>query len=211
MTEVFPRQLLMSIYHGITQYRYRDVQCWKGPFDLAIMQRLIWDLKPRTIIEVGANTGGAALWYGDQLRAYGIDGMVHSIDINPVNHPCPAQTNVKFYQGNAKTLDGPFPVSWIEQQPRPILVNEDSDHSAETSLAVLRWFDQWSRVGEYIVVEDGNTNEIHPGNQATGGPLAAIKTFIDEQGGRYIIDRGYCNMFGPGVTFYPDGYIRRAR
>jgi cephalosporin hydroxylase len=203
-----PRYLLMSIYDGIVNYRYRGIPCWKSPLDLAIMSRLIWDVQPRTIIEIGANAGGSALWFGDQLKAFGIDGMVHSVDNNS-SYSRPLQDNIKFYPGDARNMKVVFPAEWIAEQPRPILVNEDSDHTAVTSLAVLRWFDSWSRSGEYIIVEDGNTNQIHPGSHPDGGPLAAIKTFMDERRSDYVIERGYCDMFGPETTFFPDGYIRR--
>ena len=208
MTEpVFPRPLLMSIYHGITQYQYRGIACWKDPFDLAIMARLLWDAKPRTIIEIGTNDGGSALWFADQLKSFGIDGMVHSVDINPIAHV--RQDNVKFYKGDVRNLADTFPAEWIAQQPRPILVNEDSVHDAETSLAALRWFASFAAVGEYIIIEDGCTNEVIPGGHPCGGPLVAIKTFIDEQGGKYAINHHYCNMFGESVTFSPNGYILR--
>ncbi len=33
--------------------------------DLAIYARLMWELKPRTVIEVGTAKGGSALWLAD--------------------------------------------------------------------------------------------------------------------------------------------------
>ena len=206
----FPRELLMSLYGGTVNYRYRGVPCWKDPIDLAILARLLWDVKPRTIIEVGSNAGGSALWFGDQLRAYGIDGVVHSVDVRrPDDLRVVLQDNVKFYSGDGRDLGETFSERWLADQPRPIMVSEDADHSATTTLVVLRWFDSFAQPGEYAVVEDGNTNEIIPGGHQCGGPLAGIKMFLDERGGDYEVDRKYCDMFGVGVTFFPDGYIRR--
>ena len=214
VAEVFPRHLLMSIYNGIVYYQYRGVPCLKSPFDFAIMSLLLWNVKPRTIIEIGTNAGGAALWFADQLKVFGINGMVHSLDNNqdrPNPMEPPQQDNIKYYIGDAHNLGTIFSPEWIAAQPRPILVNEDSSHNAETSLAVLRWWDKWAAVGEYAIVEDGNTNVIIPGGHPDGGPLAAIHTFIGETGDKYVIDRGYCDAFGPNVTYFPDGYIRRQR
>lgn len=216
MTEVFPRPLLMSIYNGIVYYRYRGVPCLKSPFDFAILTRLLWDVRPRTIIEVGTNAGGSALWLADQLKVFRIDGVVHSVD-NHSDRPndpgdnLPQQDNIKYYVGDARNLEATFSPEWVAAQPRPILVNEDSDHTADSSLAVLRWFNSFAEVGEYIVVEDGNTNEIIPGGHPCGGPLAGVDAFIKETGDKYIIDRQYCDMFGPNVTYFPDGYIRRQK
>lgn len=206
----FPRPLLMSMQLGILNYCYRGLFCGKSPIDLAILSSLLWELKPRTIVEVGSRAGGSALWFGDQLRAFGVDGTVHSVDVIPASVGQP-QDNVKFYRGDGNDLDAVFSAEWLAAQPRPLLVSEDADHAATTSLAVLRWFDRCSRPGEYIVVEDTNALELEPGGFPCGGPLGAVKTFMGERGGDYRIDRHYCDMFGESVTFFPNGYITRVR
>ena len=43
----------------------------------------MWELKPRTVIEIGTAKGGSALWLADQLSIYGVEGFeVHSYDID---------------------------------------------------------------------------------------------------------------------------------
>jgi cephalosporin hydroxylase len=51
----------------------------KHPMDIALYMLLIWELKPRTVIEIGSLAGGSAAWIGDTLNTCGIDGQVTSI------------------------------------------------------------------------------------------------------------------------------------
>jgi cephalosporin hydroxylase len=57
-------------------YRYRDITMQKHPVEIALYLRLIWEVKPRTIIEVGSLSGGSAVWMADTLNSFGIDGKV---------------------------------------------------------------------------------------------------------------------------------------
>ena len=54
----------------------------KDPLDQTILQQLLWELKPRTVIEFGAYKGGSALWIADMLKLFGCQSRVVSIDID---------------------------------------------------------------------------------------------------------------------------------
>jgi len=62
---------LLGIQRGTTSYRYRGIDCFKCPFDIALYQSLMWDVKPRTIIEFGTLKGrqrAVARRSDDELR-----------------------------------------------------------------------------------------------------------------------------------------------
>ena len=61
-------------------------------------------IMPATIIEIGSLQGGAAVWMGDLLNTFSIDGRVISIDLRPPN-PSYAPSNVKFLRGDADDLE----------------------------------------------------------------------------------------------------------
>ena len=42
---------------------------------MVIYQQLLWDLKPKTIFEIGANTGACALWMVDTMKAYNLPSV----------------------------------------------------------------------------------------------------------------------------------------
>jgi cephalosporin hydroxylase len=199
--------LLGSIQRGSLRYSYRGVPTIKDPFDWAIYPMLLWETRPASIIEIGSNRGGSAMWMADLMRAFAMRCHVHSIDINPVRDL--RAEGVTYYGGDARRLDQTLSRDFLLNLPRPLLVIEDSDHQAVTTLAVLRFFDEWLGPGEYIVVEDGIVTAMGEAAQYGGGPHAAIAQFLSERPGRYQVDRRYCDWFGLNVTWNVNGYLRR--
>jgi len=197
-----------SIQRGTIGYTYRGVSCVKHPVELALYMLLLWNQKPRTIIEIGTNAGGSALWMADQMSLFGIAGRVVSIDINPPM-PISLRPEITFLCGDANKLAECLSNEFMSSLPRPWLIIEDASHHYEATLAVLRFFDPLMQSGEYIVVEDGNVSDMGDDAHRAGGPGRAISQFLLETGDRYEIDTSYCDYYGHNVTGNPNGYLRR--
>lgn len=202
-----PDELRDLIQAGTLAYRYRGVKLWKNPFDLALYASLIWDTAPKTIIEIGSNTGGSALWFADIMKSYGRSGLVVSVDSEDHLASLPPTRDLLFLQGDGQNLS-PTLDYLVPSLPRPIMLVEDADHRPETTAAVLAWWHRHSIPSEYAVIEDGNAEAMYPGRHG-GGPLVAVHEFMAQYGDKYIIDRKYTDHFGRNVTFCPDGYIKR--
>jgi cephalosporin hydroxylase len=197
-----------SIQHGALQYQYRGQPMLKNPFDVALYQMLVWQLKPRTIVEIGSYLGTSALWLAEMQTLFGIDGQVLSLDIEPPQPPF-HRANLRFLQADANRLaESPLP-ALLASAPRPFLVIEDSSHLSETTLAVLRFFDNYLQSDEYIVIEDGLVTDLGVAHKYARGPGAAISQFLAETKGRYEIDAAYCDRYGHNFTGNPNGYLRR--
>ena len=205
------RPSLEWIQDGTMRYTYKGVPTCKNPFDLALYQMLLWQQKPRTLIEIGSKWGGSALWFADVLRSFGVDSEIHSVDITPPSISVPGVT---FHRGDGRDLATTLPANLMESLPRPIMVVEDADHHCETVLAVLRFFDHWLATGEYIVVEDGIVDDLYDAQYVAklmGGPRRAIELFLRDRGQHYEIDTSLCDYFGTNVTWNVNGYLRRFR
>ena len=200
-------ELLMKIQLGAMAYRYRGVPLQKNPFDLAIYLLLLDQARPRTLIEIGSCQGGSAIWFSDQASLLELGMKVLSIDLEvPTRVTSPS---VKFLQGDARELGTVLPPSLMKELPRPLMVVEDSSHLAGTTTAVLEFFDEWLRSGEYIVIEDGILSDMRVAHLYDGGPLRAIEAFLEKSVGKYEVDRGLCDYFGRNVTWNVNGYLRR--
>lgn len=199
--------LLHSVQRGLFGYSYRGIQTLKSPFDWALYPMLLWEVRPRTIIEIGSNRGGSALWLADTMRAFGIPAEIHSIDVSPVTGL--SAPGLYFHRGDARCLDQCLSVEFMGSLPRPLLVIEDSDHQKDTVLAVLNFFDRWLLPGEYIIVEDGIVTQLGIADQFEGGPQAALALFLDQHAEDYEIDTRYCDFYGKNVTYAVNGYLRR--
>jgi cephalosporin hydroxylase len=203
-----PAELLSSLQQGTLRTRYRGRRFLKSPFDVVLYLQLLQQLKPRTVIEIGSNEGGAALWLADMLELHGIDGRVITIDLAA---PSGLDSRIEVLPGDANDLGKTLSAEFIAGLRHPLLVIEDSAHVHETCLRVLRFFDRHLQRGDYIVIEDGIVafmpEERYRAYDA--GPTRAVAQFLRENPGKYEIDAALCDFFGLNVTYNPNGWLRR--
>ena len=88
----------------------------KDPLDLTILQQLLWELKPRTVIEFGAYKRGSALWIADLLKMYGCQSRVIStdIDLSLLDAEAKKSKDVEFIQGDSSNTEQFFPEEFLK-------------------------------------------------------------------------------------------------
>ena len=86
----------------------------KDPLDLTILQQLLWELKPRTVIEFGAYKGG--WWIADMLKLFGCQSRVVSIDIDLslLDAEAKKSKDVEFIQGDSSNIEQFFPEEFLK-------------------------------------------------------------------------------------------------
>jgi cephalosporin hydroxylase len=192
---------IRHLEHCSHRYTYRSVPMDKNVFDLALYPMLLWQIKPRTIIEVGSFYGASAMWMADMLQGWGLDSHVYSVDINRVWTA--KHDRVSFITGNGQDLGSVFSDEFLAGLPRPLLVIEDADHSYTTTAAVLKFFHERLHNDEYIIVEDVMTCPTETGR--------ALREFLAAHPTDYLVDRKYCDFFGTNLTWCINGYLKRIR
>ena len=61
---------------------WKGIPVYKTTYDFTLYSMMIWDIKPKTIIEIGSAEGGTAVWMGDLCQSYGLnDTMIYSMDL----------------------------------------------------------------------------------------------------------------------------------
>ena len=205
-----PQDLLSSVHAGMFRTMYRGRYFLKSPFEIGIYLQLLWKLKPRTLIEIGFKNGGSALWFADMMTAQGTtDARVIGVDVEPaVKFSDP---RIEFLKGDANRLHEVLPRSLMKGLPRPLLVVEDSSHRYQECTAVLNFFHDWLRPGEYIVIEDGSVSQFADGRyeKFEDGPNRAVRDFLTAHPDGYEIDLELCDHYGRNVTYNPNGWLRR--
>jgi cephalosporin hydroxylase len=202
-----PIAAVYSLQNGALHYSYRGLSMLKNPFEIALYPLLFWQVKPRSVIEIGSYLGASAMWIADMMRNCDIDGTVISIDIAPPSPPEP-RDNVRFLAGDANALGIVLTPEMLDGLERPLVVIEDSVHGAETTLAVLEFFAPVLRSGEYIVIEDGVVSDLGTDHHYNGGPGLAISRFLAAHP-EFVIDTNFCDRYGHNFTGNPNGYLRR--
>ncbi|MBB4428320.1 cephalosporin hydroxylase [Bradyrhizobium sp. CIR48] len=183
---------------GALALTYKGLMNLKTPFDLALYTRLIWELQPRTILELGSFQGGSGLWFADQMSVLCENpGEVHSFDLNPkcihenAKHPL-----LTFHQIDLSDVAA-FDEKLLEKLPHPWLVIDDAHVQIFSTFSYLSRF---LMSGDYYVFEDD--------------PMNADKEIIDglqlvEQSG-FLIDTYYTDAFGSNLTCAPNAWLRKS-
>jgi len=201
-----PHVLFQSIQRGTLDYTYKGIPCLKDPFDFALYQKLLWQLKPKTIIEIGSYSGGSALWLADLLLSWKFKTKIYSFDITPprINK---IPRNLKFLQADIYKLQDSGLSNILKNAPHPILIIEDGPHTYEGSLKTLNFVNKYMHSGDYIIIEDGSVFDLRLITYEDG-PNRAIRNFLTNNHEDYEIDVEYCDYYGHNVTWNTNGYLK---
>lgn len=189
-TELDLRAFLYSQGAGPEVFTWKGVPCLKTVYDIALYMMLLAELRPRTILELGAGCGGSALLLADLSLALSCESTVHSIDSN-LSHLRARHPKVHFHQSDC--------LQWLKifrsassNIERPCVVIEDF-HCAEDGFFVET--EKLLNPGDYLIVEDSLSKQ------------AAIRTLLSRQ--TFKIDTKYTDFFGVNCTSAVNGILRR--
>lgn len=199
---------------------HRGCQLLKTPNDMIILQELLWNLRPQTVIELGAFTGGSAVWMSDTLRLMEVETRILSMDISlskiedRVKEINPE--NVTFIEGDSFKIEKSFPHEILETCPHPWLVIEDAHANM---YGVMEYFHPYMKTGDYFIVEDLNPNipsrqgfnGVYKEDYVASGPegVEELKKFLTSYNNEYAVDSFYTDFFGYNGTYNMHGFIRR--
>jgi cephalosporin hydroxylase len=203
----FPPQFLPAFQQGVLAYTYKGISCMKCPIDLAIYTKLIWDLRPRSLVEIGVHKGGSALWFADTIAAAGIDCSILSIDLAPAAEF--ADPRIEFLAGDTARLDTTLTPARLAGLRHPWLVVEDSAHTYDATGAAIGFFAETMSSGDVLVIEDGVLDELGVSEQHQGGPNRAVGEFLSANPGAFRVLYEYCDMFGRNATYNPNAYLAK--
>ncbi len=175
----------------------------KCPLDLWIYQEILFEIRPRLIVETGTYLGGSALFLASICDLLG-NGQVITIDsarqANLPRHP-----RITYLTGSSTSAKILRHVGKAAKGTSPILVILDSGHGRDHVLAELNAYAPLVTPGSYLIVEDTNLNA-HPVEPEHGpGPAEAVDAFLARNAAFFRDERREKLM----LTFNPGGYLRK--
>ncbi|MCP3415705.1 hypothetical protein NLM16_16475 [Bradyrhizobium brasilense] len=183
---------------GALALTYRGLIQIKTPFDLALYTRLIWELQPRTILELGSWQGGSALWFADHMSVLCDDpGEVHSFDLHTkCIHESARHPLLTFHEVDLSDV-ATFNENLLMKLPHPWLVIDDAHVEI---FKIFSYLNRFLVSGDYYVIEDN--------------PMMADKEIIDglqlvEQLG-FLVDTYYTDAYGSNLTCAPNAWLRKS-
>jgi len=187
------------------------LQTWKGILlpkgvtEMALYPMLLYELQPKTIIEIGAFNGGGAIWLADCLEIFGIEGRVTSVDIDLslLDEKAKADSRVNFIQGDCHDIGAAFPPDILSGLPHPWLLIEDAHINLVGMLAYFHH--NGIQSGDYLIVED--TNKLHwefwkdswddrEEMEQGAKKMDDLRDWLKKHEYEYLVDTYYQDMYG---------------
>jgi cephalosporin hydroxylase len=200
-----PLRQVLSIMQDrvMNETSYFGVKALRSPIDSWIYQELIVAAKPDVIVEIGNELGGGLLILAHLCDLLG-HGRVIGVDLEHDRVPDAVRNHARITLIDGDACDSFSKVRKLVGVGERVLVIEDSAHTYENTLDVLRLYSNLISPGDYFIVED---SICHHGLTVgpSPGPYEAIEDFIKENA-EFEIDRSRESFL---ITWNPKGYIRR--
>ena len=161
---------------------WRGMPLFKSVYDFAMYPMLLEELRPATIIELGAGSGASSVWLADVCQALAMDVSIYAVDLKPLHLK---DSRVHFLQGDCSQIERTLPPDMLLKMKRPWMVIEDVHVNTR---GILRHLADLSEPGDYLIVEDSRPKQ------------AEIKGFDGESCHHFKIDTRYTDFFGRNVT-----------
>lgn len=177
----------------------------KGPTEMALYPMLLYELQPKTIIEIGALSGGSAIWLADHLELFQIEGSVYCIDIDLslLDEKAKTDSRVHFLEGDCNNMGAIMPPELLSVLAHPWLIIEDAHANA---VGVVEYFHtNGLKNGDYLIVEDTNKTmwelewdgwDDQEVTEKGKRKLAELKSWLRLHENEYLIDTYYQDMYG---------------
>lgn len=200
--------LPLSVWQPLTNNYL--LQTWKGihldksPLEFALYPMLLYDLQPKTIIELGSLTGGSAVWLADHVAMFDVESQVYSIDIDisQLDERAKVDHRIKFLEGDCNQIEKILPPDLLSTLPHPWLIIEDAHVNL---VGILDYFHHHGLdSGDYVIIEDTNQDLWEAWSDwddkeflsRMGCKLELLKNWLIKYKDHYRIDSYYQDMYG---------------
>jgi cephalosporin hydroxylase len=214
------RELWLQRIHQLLFDSYLGVPMHKLPEDLRVYEHLMWESGCDTVIELGTNLGGSALWFRDRLATLAAYGRIErprvitvDMSIKQAHDTLGAvdpdwRDTITLVEGDVCDPSLPDEVHRLLPATARCLVSEDTAHTTESTLAALRGFAQFVPAGGFFVVEDGfvDVEEMRPDPDWPRGVQPAIAEWLADEGRDFRL-RPDLALYG--LTCHVQGYLQR--
>ena len=180
------------------------VKTLKNPMDAWCYQEIVHEVRPDVIVEIGTRFGGSALCLAHLSDIAG-KGRVISVDLNhsDVADAVRRHPRIELIEADAKAAFDE--VSEKIHCDETVMVIEDSSHTYENTLDVLRTYSPIVSPGSYFIVEDTIVNHGLDFEHLSPGPFEAVESFLAENR-EFEADLSRESFL---ITWNPKGYLRR--
>lgn len=188
----------------------------QNPYDIVLMQELIFELKPDIIVETGIAHGGSLIYYSSLLELIG-KGKIIGIDVDIRQHnrvlieKHPMMKRIELIEGSSVDPAIVKKVKSLIKKTDTVLVILDSDHRKPHVLAEMNMYADLVSIGSYVVVFDTTMRDLAGLKGATehfraNSAMDAVEEFIAKND-NFIIDKSKNKYY---VSSCRNGFIKKS-
>ncbi|MGK5639506.1 CmcI family methyltransferase [Streptomyces sp. URMC 126] len=138
-------------FPDFARYQWRGLRMLKDPDTQAALHDLVYELRPRTIVELGVYSGGSLVWFRDLTRLMGIDCQVVGIDrdLSRCRIPESEMAGISLREADCSVLETFEP---LRELAHPLLFIDDAHAN---TFGIMKWaVDHLLEAGDYFIIED---------------------------------------------------------
>ena len=207
------------------------VPIWQLADDLVALQRIVFDAKPKWIVETGTKFGGSAIFFASLIAMMGrtaaSGGGVITVDVHEATEardllsdnphrfaPLVRQRLI----GDAKAPEILAAINaTIAADPGPVMVFLDDWHDGDHVYAELQVYSKLVTPGGILIVADttfedlADTPVVTPSEKypdaKRSNPRVALRRFLSERNDFLVVP----DYTSTGISNFPDSVLRRMR
>ena len=211
--------------YGKYKTHYKGIKMLKDCKSLTITYQLMYEIKAKTVFELGTYRGGFTLWLADQLDLlYGKKEKTQVVSLEKfeelVDPLAKNDERVKYVFDDVSNLEKHLTPEIMENLPRPWIVFEDCHVNLPNT---LEFFRKHMRVGDYLFVED--LSNVSPdqtsynkfkkiqGNKKWDGSVkrTELVDWVKDKEEEFLVDTHYCDFYGYNGTVQWDGVMKKIK
>lgn len=223
--ELYKKALDVEIH--ACKYKYTYNYTWMGrpiikqPFDLVIVQELIWRLQPDLIIETGIAHGGSLIFSASMLELIGGSGHVVGIDIDIREHNRkeienhPMYNRITMLEGSSTDESVISKLHEMAKDKKCVMVMLDSLHTHDHVFKEMELYSKLVTRDSYMIVYDTVIELMPDAFFQTGqpwgpgnNPMTALDEYLQKHND-FIIDEKIMNKLL--MTDAPRGYLKKIK
>ena len=207
-------------YRWIHQSNWLGEPCLQLPQDMFALQEIIFQTRPRFVIETGVAWGGSLLFYSTLMHALGGERVI-GVDIyippdlrERLSAFGALSERITLIEGSSTASETIAQVREIVGDSRAVLAVLDSDHTQAHVLNELHAYSNLVGKGHYLVCSDTIVEDIPPQTHRPrswgpgNNPQSALTAFLKEQDA-FVADKRIENKLL--FTCNPHGYLVRVK
>lgn len=198
------RAWMMHLYDDLTKRgdsHWMGVRSLKNPLDAWIYQEILYEVRPKVVVELGSAFGGSTLFLCQMLDLLGLDAKVVSVDLYHTEFTA-EHSRIEKVTGDTRDPQVIARVHELCQGERGLVIH-DADHTAAVVIEDLRNYADLVASGSYLIVEDGVRDYL----AGLPGPVTAVEQFLAESPDFQVDESKERYLF----TYNPRGFLRRVR